>query len=213
MKDINILIADDHGIFADGLAVLLKKNADYITTIYIAENGNEVIDLLAAHHITLVFLDIEFGKEDGRQLAAILSQKHPECKYVALSSHSEPRIIKSSLKGAFHGYILKTDSLNTIIQCIEIVLKGGKFISPNSGTTLLNELSGNSTKSFVPKLTKRELQILECIAKEMSTRDIAVHLFISEKTVEAHRSNLMLKLDVKNAAGLIRRGFETGLLN
>ena len=213
MKNINILIADDHRIFADGLAALLKKNADYITTIYIAENGNEVIDLLAAHHIALVFLDIEFGKEDGRELAAILSQKYPDCKYVALSSHSEPRIIKSSLKGAFHGYILKTDSLNTIIQCIEIVLKGEKFISPNSGTTLLNELSGNSTKSFVPKLTKRELQILECIAKEMSTRDIAVHLFISEKTVEAHRSNLMLKLDVKNAAGLIRRGFETGLLN
>ena len=205
MKNINILIADDHRIFADGLAALLKKNAEYITKIYIADNGNEVIDLLAAHHIALVFLDIEFGKEDGRELAAILSQKYPDCKYVALSSHSEPRIIKSSLKGAFHGYILKTDSLNTIIQCIEIVLKGEKFISPNSGTTLLNELSGNSTKSFVPKLTKRELQILECIAKEMSTRDIAVHLFISEKTVEAHRSNLMLKLDVKNVAGLIKQ--------
>lgn len=210
---INILIADDHRVFAEGLAALLEKSCDRVAEIFIAENGSEAGDLLEKHNISFAFVDIEFGSEDGRELVAILAKNYPECKYVALSSHSEPRIIRSSLKGAFNGYILKTDSLETIIKCIDTVLQGETFISPDSGNNLLNEFSGNTQKSFTPKLTKREKEILTCISKEMSTKDIAAHLFISEKTVEAHRSNLMLKLDTKNAAGLIRRAFETGLLD
>lgn len=210
---INILLADDHKVFADGLAGLLQQHTDNIDDIFIAGNKTDTLLLFQKHTIHVAFIDIEFGKDDGRKVAVELSQKYPDCKYVALSSHAEPSIIKSALKGAFNAYILKTDSLETIINCIEHVLSGEKFISPDSGTTLLNELAGNTQKSLTPKLTKREKEILESIAKEMSTKDIAAHLFISEKTVEAHRSNLMMKLDAKNAAGLIRRAFETGLLN
>lgn len=213
MTEINILIADDHKVFADGLQALLKEQAVQVKDVYVASDAATATKILVSTKIAIAFIDIEFGETDGRMLAAELSKKNNETQYIALSSHSEPQIIKSALKGAFRGYILKTDSLATIISCIDDVLAGKTFVSPDCNTALLNDVTGNTAKSFVPKLTRREKEVLECIAGEMSTKDIAAHLFISEKTVEVHRSNLMLKMDVKNMAGLIRRAFETGLLN
>lgn len=209
----NILIADDHKMFADGLATLLNKKTKDINDIYIASNATEAFKHFEDSEIGVAFIDIEFGKDDGREIATQLFNYYPSCKYIALSSHSEPRIITSSLKGAFSGYILKTDSLDTILKCIDSVASGEKFISPDSGVSLLNDLKNTSSKGLVPRLTKREREVLDCIAQEMNTKQIATHLYISEKTVEVHRSNLMLKMDVKNVAGLIRRAFETGLLN
>ncbi len=210
-KLINIALADDHRVFAEGLASLLQKST--IQNIYMATNSSELSSIMEHHAIDLAFVDIEFGKDDGRAVVKNLAKIHTDCKYIALSSHGEPGIIKSALKGAFDGYILKTDSLATIIECIDKVLSGEKYISPDSGTHLLNEISGIKTNTTIPKLTKREKEVLDCVAKEMSTKEIAAHLYISEKTVEVHRGNLMLKLDAKNAAGLIKKAFDHGLIN
>lgn len=212
-KQIYIALADDHRVFADGLASLLQKSDVPIQGIHIATNSSELSAILENNPIDVALVDIEFGKDDGRQVAKSMAQAHPDCKYIALSSHGESGIIKSALKGAFSGYILKTDSLPTIIECIQKVLDGATYISPDSGTHLLNDISGNKNNSSLPKITKREKEVLDCVAKEMSTKEIATHLYISEKTVEAHRSNLMLKLDAKNAAGLIKRAFDNGLLD
>lgn len=207
----NIIIADDHKIFAEGLASLLKINAD-IETVVVATDV-ELHRALKEKQFGVAIIDIELGETDGRDVAKKAIKSHPDCKYVALSSHSEPTIIKSALKGAFNGYVLKTDSLDTIIKCIHTVIKGETFVSPHTSVKLINDASGTTTKNFIPKLTRREKEVLECIAKEMNTKEIAVHLFISEKTVEVHRGNLMLKLDAKNMAGLMRRAYKLGLLN
>lgn len=211
-KEISIVIADDHKVFAEGLAGLLTQHAG-ISDVRIAENSEVLQHIFTESVPDIAFIDIEYGTTDGREEAAQLKTEYPRCKYIALSSHSEPTVIKSSLKGAFDGYVLKTDSLDTIVGGIDKVLAGETFISPDSSHVLLDDVAGKKSKSFLPKLTSREKEVLDCIAREMSTKEIARHLFISDKTVEVHRSNLMLKMDAKNAAGLIRKAFETGLLN
>lgn len=209
---IKLVIADDHRVFADGLALLLQQGS-VADAIQVCDNAQALKALFAQQPFTLALVDIEFGKDDGREVAKALKQQYTDTRFVALSSHSETGIIKSALKGAFSGYLLKTDALDTIKECIQTVCDGGEFISPNTGAALLNDITGNGQTSTLPKLTQREQEVLNCIAKEMSSKEIAQHLFLSEKTVEAHRSNLMLKLDVKNVAGLIRRAFEVGLLH
>lgn len=209
---IKLVIADDHSVFADGLALLLQQGG-VADAIQVCDNAQALRELFARQSFTLALVDIEFGKDDGRDVAKALKQQYPNTQFVALSSHSETGIIKSALKGAFSGYLLKTDVLDTIKECIQTVCYGGEFISPNTGAALLNDITGNGQTPTLPKLTQREQEVLSCIAKEMSSKEIAQHLFLSEKTVEAHRSNLMLKLDVKNVAGLIRRAFEVGLLH
>lgn len=207
-----ILIADDHKVFADGVSALLQSRLPSVEKICVASSADEVRMLFLQNDISIAFVDIEFGQDDGRDVAKALGKQYPNCQFVALSSHDEPAIISSALKGAFGGYILKTDSLDTIVECIDKVQSGERFISPNSSVSLLNEAVGVKSKRLVPTLTKREKEVIACIANEMSSKEIAEHLFISEKTVEAHRANLMLKLDAKNAAGLIKRAFEYGLL-
>jgi len=207
-----LVIADDHVVFAEGLASLLRsKHMDM--GIDVVGTATELRLYFSKKTASIAFVDIEFGNTDGRDVAAMLKKEYPECFFVALSSHAEPQIIKSALQGAFAGYVLKTDSLDTIVTCINKVLEGGRFVSPDAGAVLIDDVSGNTRQQLIPRLTKREKEVLTCIAREMNTNEIAEHLFVSRKTIEVHRSNLLLKLDVKNVAGLIRRAFELGLLN
>lgn len=208
----NIVIADIHEIFAEGLAVLLKKHAPQSEQIFVATNSTDTTGLFKEHDICLAFIDVELGNDDGRDIAGELSKKYPACKFIAITNRAEPAIIKSSLKGPFDAYILKTDSLEDMIDGIKTVLNDETFISPGSSNTLLNSAKGHKPQTLMPTLTKREKEILDHIAAEMSTKEIAAHLHISEKTVEVHRSHIMIKLNARNTAGIIVRAFELGIL-
>lgn len=213
MNTLNIVIADIHKVFAEGLAALLKNNAADAWHVHIITNRNDTLRFFEHNETDIAFIDIDLNEEKYNQLADQLGKIQPACKYIALTNNNKPDIIKSSLKGPFDAYILKTDCFDNIKDCITTVLSEEKYISPDCSTTLLNEISHNTNNTSAPYLTKREKEVLRYIANEMSSKEIANELFISEKTVEVHRSNLMLKLDAKNAPGLIRRSFETGLLN
>lgn len=138
---------------------------------------------------------------------------HKEIKIIALTNYEETSFVKQMIKYGAHGYLLKNTTKEELIHAIETVFyKGEVFIAERLKQQLIGESLGKMNSSFIPKLTRREREILELISKEYTTDEMSNKLCISSKTVEAHRSNLIQKLGVRNTAGVLRVAFEKGLL-
>lgn len=203
----NILVADDHIIILDGLELLLST-FDFVTNVFKASDEHTLHTLLQKEEIDILLLDISFGKSDGRVICKQLRREKPELKLIALTSHSDVATVKSSVQAGFHGYLLKSEDRTTVMQALQEVSAGATFFSPQVKDVFFHQ--GIATHKAA--LTRREEEILKLIVEEKTTKEIAELLFISEKTVENHRANLMLKLDVKNLAGLVKKALLMGYL-
>ena len=204
----NILIADDHTIVLEGLELLLST-FDFVTTVYKANDETTLFQLLEEEtQVDILLLDITFGKSDGREICKRLKKSIPQLKIIALTSHSDLNTVKTSIQAGFDGYLLKSEDRNTVILALQTVMADNQFFSPQVKEVFFQQ----SVASHNAALTKREEEILQLIVAEKTTKEIAVLLFISEKTVENHRSNLMLKMDVKNLAGLVKKAITLGYI-
>lgn len=204
----NILCADDHFLVLDGLKTLLST-IDFVEEIGIVSNGKELLEALDNTDYTAILLDINLGKDDGRDLCKIIKQKTPQLKIIALTSFSDTNTVKSAMKAGFDGYLLKTDSRDEIINALLAVADDKQYFSSQTrGAIFENEIVPTNSK-----LTERELEVLQMIVNEKTNKEIANELFLSDKTVENHRANMMLKMDVKNVAGLVRKAIKLGLIN
>lgn len=201
----HILIADDHTIVLDGLELLLST-FDFVQQVSKAATESDLMALLDQHDITIVLLDIAFGKADGRDICKRLKKTTPDLKLIALTSHADMATVKSSIQAGFDGYLLKSEDRSTVMQALQLVAEGEQFFSPQVKDVFFQQGVAKQKAA----LTKREEEILALIVGEKTTKEIAEALFISEKTVENHRSNLMLKLDVKNMAGLVKKAITMG---
>lgn len=203
-----VLLVDDHSVVLEGLELLLS-------TFNFVEKTNKAIDKKTLQYILqnsslpdIILLDIELGNSDGVELCKDLKNKYPNIKIIALTSYSDTYTVKSSVKAGFDGYLLKSDDREIVMMALQKVTAGETFYSPQLKNLFFQQSISN--KSSV--LTKREQDVLKLIADEKTTKEIANELFISEKTVENHRSNLMLKLEAKNMAGLVKRAISKGLI-
>lgn len=203
-----VLLVDDHSVVLEGLELLLS-------TFNFVEKTNKAIDKKTLQYILqnsslpdIILLDIELGNSDGVELCKDMKNKYPNIKIIALTSYSDTYTVKSSVKAGFDGYLLKSDDREIVMMALQKVTAGETFYSPQLKNLFFQQSISN--KSSV--LTKREQDVLKLIADEKTTKEIANELFISEKTVENHRSNLMLKLEAKNMAGLVKRAISKGLI-
>lgn len=203
-----VLLVDDHAVVLEGLELLLstfdfvKKTNKAVNqyTLQCILNNNDLPDL--------ILLDIELGNSDGVELCKSLKIKYPEIKIIALTSYSDTYTVKSSVKAGFDGYLLKSDDRETVMMALQKVISGDKFYSPVLKSLFFQQGVSNNNST----LTKREKEVLRLILDEKTTKEIAQELFVSEKTVENHRSNMMLKLEAKNMAGLVKRAISKGLV-
>lgn len=203
-----ILIADDHFLVLDGLELLLST-FDFVENTARAENYFELKKRLETDHFEVLLLDIHFGKHDGREIISEIKQLKPNMKVIALTSHSDSATIKSSVNAGFDGYLLKIDGRNEIEEALQKVLNDEKYFSPKTQQIFFET---QMAKQKV-ELTEREQEILQLIVEEKTTKEIAEKLFLSEKTIETHRGNLMLKLEARNIAGMVRKAIMLGLVN
>ncbi|MGZ4116448.1 MAG: LuxR C-terminal-related transcriptional regulator, partial [Bacteroidia bacterium] len=164
----------------------------------------------------VVLMDIEMPGISGIDTTRLLLQEHPNAKILALSMYNEKGIISKALEAGASGYVLKNVNKEELIEAIKKVAAGEKYYSSGAATALLEK---NATKivtgkkeSLPDKLTKRETEILKLVAQGLSNREVAEKLFISPRTVDTHRTNLMEKLQIKNIAGLIRYAIQNGYL-
>ena len=202
-----ILLADDHFLVLDGLEVLLST-FDFVEKTKSVLNYVELKEVLKEESFDVLLLDIHFGKHDGRVIIAEIKQMLPSMKIIALTSHSDSVTIKSSVNVGFDGYLLKIDSRLDIEKALKAVTNNEKYFSLKTQQVFFETQAVKNSA-----LTEREREILELIVQEKTTKEIADQLCLSEKTIETHRGNIMLKLEVRNIAGMVKKAIMQGLVN
>ena len=201
-----ILLADDHFLVLEGLEVLLST-FPFVEKTQSALNFLELKDALKKEEFDVLLLDIHFGRHDGRKIIGEIKQIAPDMKVIALTSFSDPTTIKSSINAGFDGYLLKIDKREDIEKALKATVNDQQYYSSEIQRVFFQR----SFSKEKAGLTPREKEILQLIVFEKTTKEIAEQLCLSEKTIETHRASIMLKLDVKNIAGMVKKAIMQGL--
>ncbi|WP_456437668.1 response regulator [Psychroserpens sp.] len=208
---IKVVILDDHLMVLEGLQTMLKNDKN-ITITNTFNRGKKLLEFLKTETPNIILLDINLPDSNGIDLCKTITTSYPEINIIGLSNYSETGFVKNMMRNGAKGYLLKNTTKTELIETIKTVHSGKTYLPKVLKDKLLNESFGVQSSSFVPKLTRREQEILSNIAEELTNNEIAEKLFISIKTVESHRKNLLQKFGVRNTAGLIKEAFTKGLL-
>ncbi len=210
---ISIVIADDHGIVREGLKRLLEVEPEF-EVCGEAKNGREVLDAVERSRPDIVVLDITMPHLGGLETLERLRNEYGDTKVILLSVHNDPTFIQSAIGLRADGYVLKDGRAEEIVTAIREVMKGGSYFSPAVAKKIVEQARSPKSKSSDPftLLSAREREVLRLIADGLSAKEVATELSISTKTVEAHRTSLMRKLDVRKATELVRYALRHGLI-
>jgi Response regulator containing a CheY-like receiver domain and an HTH DNA-binding domain len=223
MPPISLLVVDDHPLVIEGVRSLLSGQSE-VQLVGQAQSLSEARAFLEKHasDIQVVLLDIRLQDGLGIDLAREIRQKYPHIQVIALTMYDSEAYLEAIIKAGARGYLLKNTSRDELVKAIKAVLEGryyfsegihdtiGQRLSSEKAVTTAVPVSADTSKSI--RLTKRERQILELVAKELNNVQIAAQLNLSPRTVHTHRRAIMQKLGVRNTAGLIRQAIELGLL-
>lgn len=218
MKKINIIIADDEELFRKGIRFLLEREAN-LNISYEAENGKKLIEFISTSEEKpdIILMDLKMPEMNGVEATKIIHKAHPNIKIIALTSFDGKSFITNMIDVGASSYLLKNTSPKMVIHTINEVSKKG-FYYDEKVLKIIHEniisSSGKRIKSDLDKklLSKREIDVLELICDQYTTAEIAEKLFISPRTVEGHRNNLLLKTQSKNVAGLVIYGIQKKLI-
>jgi len=211
---ISIYIVDDHKVFRDGVASLVKYEED-MEVVGSAGTVQAFMSEIESINPDVILMDISIGEDDGTIATKWIKEINPETKVLILSMHHEDKYIQKVLEAGANGYLLKDAGTKEMMQAIRSIATGNSFYSQKISDAMVQQLiRGNEPPKKLPnkKLTPRELEILKLIAEEKSNQEIANSLFISIRTVDTHRRNLLEKLQVKNTAGLVRYAIQQGIV-
>jgi len=211
---IKAVVADDHQIVRKGICSLLNKEAN-ICVVGEADDGEDAVTMVSDLQPDVLLLDISMPRLDGIQATQrIIAAKLPT-RVVILSVHDRPLIAKRALRAGAKGYLLKDGSLEELALAVTAAHRGDIYLSPRLSKAILDSLwslSDQLPEGEALMLSEREQEILQLLAEGHTNRDIATMLFLSPKTVEKHRANIMNKMDVSDFASLIRRSIQEGLI-
>ena len=213
MNSINLLIADDHTMFLQGIISLLEQEPN-ITIVDKAVNGIEALEIVKKGVVDFIILDISMPEMDGIELSKILKKQHPEVKILIVSTHSNVMIVSRLIRIGVNGYLLKNAEKEELLKAINTIASGENYFAEElEEKYLLNSSKIEKQVSNLTELSSREKEILVLIAQEYNTAEIAEKTFISLNTVNTHRRNLLSKLNAKNTAGLVKYAVENGLVD
>jgi DNA-binding NarL/FixJ family response regulator len=208
-----ILVADDHAIVRSGLTKVLDAKAD-LEVVAEADDGAEAVEKALKEDIDLAILDVSMPRMTGIQAAAELHKRKPELKTLMLSMHDSEQFLFEALKAGASGYVLKSGADTDIVDAVRSAMRGDSYLYPSAVTTLVRdyvERGGRGEEKF-DVLTPRELEVLKLIAEAYTSKQIADTLFISIKTVDRHRQNILDKLGMRDRVELTRYAIRRGLI-
>jgi DNA-binding NarL/FixJ family response regulator len=207
-KKHRIIIADDHTLFRQGLKMILE-DIEQIEVIADVANGKELIEITREFLPDLIIMDINMPQVNGIEASKTILQEHPEMKILVVSMYGDEQYYNSVIENGVKGFILK-DAENTELRiAVNSILNGKTYFSQE----LLLKLIRSRKNSDQISLTQRERQILELICKGMNTNEIATKLFLSERTIENHRANLLDKTGCRNSLSLVLYAFRNNLVD
>ncbi len=211
---IRVLIADDHKIMLAGLRSLLEKQSDF-DVVAEAENGRKAVQMAQEKKPDIVVMDVSMPDLNGIEATTQIIESLPETRVIALSMHSDKRFVIGMLRAGASGYLLKDCASQELANAIFQVAAGKKYLSPEiTGVVIDDFLLGGAAEdgaTATSLLSAREREVLQLIAEGWSTKQIASHLYVSIKTIETHRRQIMKKLDLHSIADLTKYAIREGL--
>ncbi len=184
-----------------------------LTIVGTYKNANETLNSIAINTPDVLLLDINLPDINGIDLSKLLLKKYPDLKIIALTNFEDISFVKRMLKNGVHGYLLKNTDKLELLEALKTVLSGEVYLQKDIHKRLLSQLPKKTRDNGLrPKLTRREQEVLIAISEELTTQQISEKLYISPKTVETHRMNIMSKLGAKNSVGIIKIAIEKQLL-
>ncbi|MBI4780733.1 MAG: response regulator transcription factor [Oscillatoriophycideae cyanobacterium NC_groundwater_1537_Pr4_S-0.65um_50_18] len=208
-----VLIVDNHAMVRAGFRALLQSLED-IEVVGEAGDGREALRLVALHQPAIVLMDIAMPDMNGLEATARLKKEFLDVRVIILSMHANEEYVYQALRAGAMGYLLKDGGTSELELAIQAITHGETYLSPTVSKHVINDYMRRvSTESNpIEQLTPRQREILQLIAGGKSTKEIAEALYISVKTVETHRMQLMDRLDIHDVAGLVRYAIRTGLV-
>ncbi len=207
-----ILIADDHGIVRQGLKSLIEHQSD-MEVIGQAEDGRVAVELAKELCPDVVVMDISMPALNGMEATRLILQEHKDIKVIALSMHSDKHFVREALESGASAYVLKSYLFDELIRALETVAQDGCYLSPRITNVIIDDYvrKNKRIESVKPKLTSRERQIVQLVAEGRTTKEIARTLYISPKTADANRRQIMSKLNMSSVAELTKYAVREGL--
>jgi DNA-binding NarL/FixJ family response regulator len=209
-----ILLADDHAVVRGGLRMVLDAEPD-LEVVREASDGVEAVQIVLRDEIDLAVLDVSMPRMTGLQAAREITQRRPEVRVLMLSMHDNEQYFFEALKAGASGYVLKTAANADFVEACRATMRGEPFLYPSAAAALMRdylERAGRGEETPSDPLTPRELDVLKPIAEGHTSEEIAAMLFISKKTVDRHRANILEKLGMRNRVELTRYAIRRGLV-
>jgi DNA-binding NarL/FixJ family response regulator len=201
--EITIIIADDHPIVRQGLRQTIEREQD-LKILAEAGDGKTALELIAKLQPQVVILDVDMPMLDGFGVAREVKNQNPETEIIFLTFHSEENYLNEALELGAKGYLLKDSAITDIVACLRAVTSGQNYISPTLTTYLINRTRKTETPSDIGTLSPTERQILKLLADYKTSKEIASELHISPHTVNTHRANIALKLNLRGSHALMK---------
>lgn len=202
MEKIRIIITDDHQLFRNGLKILLSSFPEFEVTGE-ASNGAELIELLRTTKTDVILMDINMPEMDGIEATRKVGSLNPEICVIALSMYGEEEYYYKMVDAGAKGFLLKDSDISEVKEAIVTVMKGGSFFPQELLYHVIQKIKHREQETKSANLSRREKEILAKICEGLSNQEIADTLFISKRTVDKHRANLLGKTNSKNTASLI----------
>ncbi|MCA9741276.1 MAG: response regulator transcription factor [Deferribacteres bacterium] len=214
-QKIKILLADDHPIVRNGISASLQS-IDQFEIVGEAENGLKAVEMTTDLRPDVVIVDISMPEMCGISATKVIREKNPKTKVLVLTMHDEEQYMVQMLAAGANGYLAKNSSKDELVSAIHAICSNDVFYSPLISEDIIQRYidaleSQQDEEDDIP-LTNREKEILELISESLTTKEISAKLFISHRTVDTHRTNLMRKLNIRNTAGLVRFAIQKGLV-
>jgi two-component system response regulator NreC len=207
-----VALCDDHRIVTDGLKELLSAFED-LAVVGTAGGGAEALYILEHLRPDVLITDLDMPGMDGAQLTERVKKDHPGVRVVVLSMHEEPAMVKRLVELGADGYLLKNAGRDELVLAIRNVHAGLRHFSSGILESMMRPLpTAGSAHDMLKELSEREVEVLAALAEGLGNKEIGERLFISPRTVDTHRTNLMRKLNVHNVAGLVRIAMKAGLV-
>ncbi len=205
---IRLVLADDHVMLRQGLVSLLNEQEE-MQVVGEANNGNEVLNILNHQAIDVLLLDIEMPGMDGFDTLREIRKLKAPPKTLVLTMHKSPQFLKNIFSAGANGYLPKDSGKKILVEAISTLHASGSFHTPETMKMVMDGLKASKKPAGI---SKRETEIIQLIADQHTTSEIAEKLFLSTHTVESHRKNILLKLGLKNSAGLVKYAIHRGLI-
>ncbi|MEM7375413.1 MAG: response regulator transcription factor [Bacteroidota bacterium] len=209
---IRLLVVDDHPIVIDGIRQVFQETED-ILMMGEALSAREALAFLENHPIDVIILDISLPDMNGMKLCKKILSLFPHIHIIGLTTYEETSFISRMIKNGAKGYLFKNSPKEELIQAVRTVAAGASYLTKAVNEKLIAKaLNKRELGRFIPKLTRREAEVLELIVEELTTQEIADRLCLSNSTIETHRMHLTAKLGARNTAGLVKNAMMYGLI-